>query len=132
MPLSSTDNAKCHLLFAARRRCWRTPFSKNQGFVAQIVRAAMVCESVTQFSDLWSHTEDGQATISKPATTACLRQGDSCSFDHLVGKREQPVWNLEAERLGGLEIDGQFKLRRLLNGKIGRLGSLQNAIDIRS
>jgi hypothetical protein len=48
MPLSSTDNAKCHLLFAARRRCWRTPFSKNQGFVAQIVRAAMVCESVTQ------------------------------------------------------------------------------------
>jgi hypothetical protein len=43
MPLSSTDNAKCHLPFAARRRCWRTPFSKNQGFVAQIVRAAMVC-----------------------------------------------------------------------------------------
>ena len=43
MPLSSTDYAKCHLLFAARRRCWRTPFSKNQGFVAQIVRAATVC-----------------------------------------------------------------------------------------
>jgi hypothetical protein len=39
---------------------------------------------------------------------------------------------LEAERLGGLEIDGQFELRWLLNGKIGRLGSLQDAIDVRS
>src|SRR5262245_11776271 len=26
-------------------------------------------------------------------------------FDHLVGEREQPVRNLEAKRLGGLEID---------------------------
>ena len=41
---------------------------------------------------------------------------------HLVDQREQPVWNLKAERLRGLEIDGQFELPRLLNGKIGRLG----------
>src|SRR5262249_37930493 len=54
------------------------------------------------------------------------------SLDHLVGEGEQPVWDLEAERLGGLEIDGQFELRRLLNGKIGRLFSLKDAIDIRS
>jgi hypothetical protein len=31
--------------------------------------------------------------------------GDSRSLDHLVGEREQLVWNLEAERLRGLEID---------------------------
>jgi len=53
-------------------------------------------------------------------------------FDHLVGQREQLVRNLEAKWLGGLEVDGQFELRRLLNGKIGRLGPLQDAIDIRS
>src|SRR5262249_40524714 len=34
------------------------------------------------------------------------------SFDHLVGEREQPVWNLEAERLGGLEVDHQLELGR--------------------
>jgi hypothetical protein len=29
--------------------------------------------------------------------------------------QEQLVWNLEAQRLGGLAIDGQFELRWLLN-----------------
>jgi hypothetical protein len=31
-------------------------------------------------------------------------------FDHLVGSRKQFVWDGEAERLGGLEIDDQLKL----------------------
>jgi hypothetical protein len=53
-------------------------------------------------------------------------------FDHLVGPGEQRLRHIEAERLGGLEVDGRFKFRRLLNGKIGRFGSLQDAIDIRS
>src|SRR6516225_645777 len=56
----------------------------------------------------------------------------SRSFDDLVGDGNQFAWNLEAKRLGGLEVDGQFELRWLLNGKIGRLGSLEDAIDIRS
>jgi hypothetical protein len=47
-------------------------------------------------------------------------------------RQEQLVWNLEAQRLGGLAIDGHFELRWLLNGKIGRLLALKNAINIRS
>src|SRR6516164_578492 len=30
-------------------------------------------------------------------------------FNHLVGKREQPVINPESERLGGLEVDHQLE-----------------------
>ena len=35
--------------------------------------------------------------------------------DHLVGEREQPVRNLEAEGLGSLEVDYQLIFRRLLH-----------------
>ena len=34
-----------------------------------------------------------------------LSQQHSCSLDYLVGEREQPVGDLETERLRGLEID---------------------------
>src|SRR5262249_24447165 len=60
------------------------------------------------------------------------RRPSTPSFDHLVRECEQLVRNIEAERLCSLEIDSQFELRWLLNGKIGRLGSLQDAIDVRS
>jgi hypothetical protein len=42
-------------------------------------------------------------TPQQTAWTAC-----NDLLDHLVGEREQPVWNLEAECLGGLEADHQF------------------------
>lgn len=41
------------------------------------------------------------------------------SFDHLVGAEQHALWDREAERLGGLQVDEQTQLRRLLNEKIG-------------
>ena len=42
------------------------------------------------------------------------------SFDHLVGASEHGHRNVEAERLGGLEINHQLVLVRGLDGQIGR------------
>ena len=61
-----------------------------------------------------------------------LSQQHSCSLDHLVGEREQPVRNLEAERLRGLEVDGQFELRGLYDRQVGGLFTLENATRVKS
>ncbi len=52
------------------------------------------------------------------------------SFDHLVGALLEARWHVEAERLGGLEVDGQFELDRRLDRKLARLGALEDAVDI--
>ena len=47
-------------------------------------------------------------------------------LDYLVGEGEQLVWNLEAERLGGLEVDHEVEFDRLYDRKVGRLGAFEN------
>src|SRR5262245_51125048 len=59
-----------------------------------------------------------------------LSQQHSCSFDHLVGERDQLVWHVEAERLRGLEIDEQLELGRRLHRKLGRFFALEDAADV--
>jgi hypothetical protein len=51
-------------------------------------------------------------------------------FDHLVGKREQRLRDFEAERLSGLEVDGEFVLGRRLYWQVSRLLALEDTIDI--
>jgi hypothetical protein len=59
-----------------------------------------------------------------------LNEQHSCSFDHLVGARQQRSGDFEAERLGGRKIDDEIKLGRLLDRDVGRLRSAQDLVDI--
>jgi hypothetical protein len=46
-------------------------------------------------------------------------------FDHLVGSREQRRRHIEAERLGGLEIDDEFISAWILDRQVARLLALK-------
>ena len=89
---------------------------------------------VTPHRGKQTHTRDIAAAVQEHnrATSPMSVMNSHRSFDHLVGAGEQCVRNLEAERPRGLEVDGQFELRWLLNGKIGRLLALKDEINIRS
>ena len=52
------------------------------------------------------------------------------SFDYFVRSRQHVRRDREADLLGRLEIDHQLKFDRLLDGEIGRLGSLQNFVHV--
>src|ERR1700720_413153 len=52
------------------------------------------------------------------------------SLDDLVGPLQERRRDRQAEGLGGLQVEGEFELRRLLDGKISRLGASQNLVYI--
>ena len=54
----------------------------------------------------------------------------SASFDDLVGAGEEQRRNRQAERFGGLEIDDQLELGRLLHRQIARFGTLEYPSDV--
>ena len=58
-------------------------------------------------------------------------QQSSALFDDLVGALLEKERHVEAERLGGLEIDHKLELDRSLDGKLTWLLALEDAIDIR-
>ena len=45
-------------------------------------------------------------------------------FDHLVGELLKVHRHLDAERLGGLEVDYQLEARRLLDREVARISAL--------
>src|SRR6516164_2609184 len=51
-------------------------------------------------------------------------------FDQLVGTAEQRCRHIDAESLCGLEVDHQLVLGWRLHGEIGRLLTVEDAIDV--
>jgi len=49
-------------------------------------------------------------------------------LDQLVRKREQRGWHGETECLGGLQVDEEFEMCRLLDWQVRRLGTFKNRV----
>ena len=52
-------------------------------------------------------------------------------LDHLVGAKQERLWDCEAKRFGGREVDDQRKLGRLLNRKVCGPFTAEDTIDVR-
>ena len=62
--------------------------------------------------------------------THALQQNDGL-LEHLVGEREHAGRNSEGVRFGGLEINNQLEFGRLHHRQLGRLFTLEDAVNIR-
>src|ERR1700730_6504562 len=51
-------------------------------------------------------------------------------FDHLIRALQERERDRQAEGLGGLEVDDQLKLRRLLDGEVSGLRPLEDLVSI--
>src|SRR6185369_2298985 len=52
------------------------------------------------------------------------------SLNQLICPPQQRRRDRQAERLGGLEVDDQLELRRLLYGEIGGFRALEDLVDV--
>src|SRR5262245_34256607 len=52
------------------------------------------------------------------------------SFDHLVGERDDPRRDFEAECFRGFQIEDELEFGRLLNWKVGGFGTLEDLVDV--
>src|SRR5215470_7513385 len=60
--------------------------------------------------------------------TNARRSISLCSPDDLVGPDEDGLRDRQTERLGGLHVDDQFELRRLLDGDLTRPSAFQDLV----
>src|SRR6266542_1610521 len=49
-------------------------------------------------------------------------------FDHPFGTHQKRLRDRETKRFGGLEVDDELELRRLLDRQVSRLNSFKNAV----
>ena len=72
------------------------------------------------------------STASKADSCTATNELHRCNdlLDDLVGETNQREWNGQPERLCGLEVEEECVLVRALDGQVGRLLALEDAIDL--
>src|SRR5712691_2829047 len=68
--------------------------------------------------------------VTEPFASRAYVQRRPLSIDDLICPQQQRLRERQPERPGGFHVDDQLELRRLLHGEVGRLGALEDFVDI--
>src|SRR5215475_4348699 len=83
------------------------------------------------FPPCCASTANGVIRMPPPTMAMNARRSISLrSLDELIGSYEQRLWDGQAERLGGLEVDDELESNWSLDGKVAHPGALQDAINV--
>src|SRR4029453_16675862 len=73
---------------------------------------------------------EGHYAHQRPGLDEHRGAGQRALLDDLVRPLQQRLRDCEAERLGGLEVDDQLELRRLLDGQVAGLGTFEDPLHV--
>src|SRR5207247_2955576 len=65
-----------------------------------------------------------------PRRAPAQRRTSTPLFDHLVRPEQDRLRDREAERLGGLEVDHELELCRLLDRQVAGLGAFEDFVNV--
>src|SRR5215510_1956643 len=69
-------------------------------------------------------------TARRPYLWASFLRSSMRLFDYLIRPQQDRLWDSQAERLGGLEVDDQLKLGGILDRQVRRLYPLQDFVHV--
>src|SRR5262245_13306469 len=114
-------------------RKWIFSPALPRGFAHLQEKNSRCCYRVTPWQMRWrAKLPAGESEGRLRQCTHAPRRKQGSLLDHLVGAGEQRRRHLQAERLGGLQIDHQLVLGRRLHWQVGRLLALEDAIHVAS
>jgi hypothetical protein len=87
-------------------------------------------EPLAHEPQLWRVVAQEHGSERRTQAAAAGASSSGRSLDDVVRLRQQRRRDREAERFRGLEVDHQLELCRLLDGKVSRLGTFQDFVDI--
>src|SRR5207237_3807419 len=74
--------------------------------------------------------EPSAAQRAAPITLARRRARGCASLNHLVGTKQNFLWNAQTNRLGGIQVDEQLELDGLLDRQVSGLCAFEDLVNV--
>src|SRR5438132_4759148 len=77
-----------------------------------------------------AHAQRPEGEHGEPPVRCSVKLGSATSLNNLVRTLQYRLWDREAKRLGGLKVDHELELCTLLHGKVCRLRTPEDLVNV--